>query len=150
MTKRVCRNYDGCELCKTYNRAKLAKWRATASKQEKKARSLQIAFKSGTRRTLTLAEARQLIANPPSCPYCKQPIPWQQLSIDHRLPTSRGGDGTPENIVWVDLSCNIMKGNLLDTEFVTLLEFLADKPEMLKILRTRLKGGGFMYRRAGG
>ena len=133
--------------CKKHERLRQAKWRREASKKELKARSMQVSYKSGTGKTLTLAEARALIAEPPTCIYCKKPIKWQELSIDHKIPKSRGGSNDSDNLCWVDLSCNMMKGNLLDTEFIGLLQFLEDKPDMLRLLSKRLKLGGFAFRR---
>ena len=81
------------------------------------------------------------------CPYCKKVIPLFDISVDHILPKSRGGTNDKENLQYVDMSCNYMKGNLLDSEFKDLMNFLSDKPEMYKILKTRLKIGGFVFRR---
>lgn len=40
-----------------------------------------------------------------------------------------------------------MKGNLTDTEFVILLEFLNKHGKMGKLIKTRLKQSGYMYGR---
>lgn len=138
----------GKERCKKHSRLKTAKWRKEASKKELKAKSMQAAYRqaSGRNFTLTLDEARLLIEDPPICPYCKASIPWSELSIDHRTPKSRGGSNNIDNLTWVDLSCNLIKGNLLEEEFVVLMKFMNDHPELKTHLITRLKaGGGFIY-----
>jgi len=61
-------------------------------------------------------------------------------------PRSRGGGNDQLNLVWTDLECNMMKGNLTAEEFLELLEFLKDKETMAKIVKMRLKAGGFIYR----
>ena len=137
----------GKKRCKEHARLKTAKWREVASRQELKAKSMQVSHRQGTGRTLTLEDARLLIVRPPQCPYCHKAIPWEQLSIDHRVPKSRGGDNEPSNIVWVDLPCNQIKGNLLDTEFQELLRFLNDHPTIKPILLMRLKAAGLLYKK---
>jgi hypothetical protein len=63
------------------------------------------------------------------------------------MPKSRGGTNDKENLVWTDLECNMMKGNLTAEEFIELLGFLKDRATMAKIVKMRLKAGGFIFRR---
>ena len=46
------------------------------------------------------------------------------LSLDHVLPKSRFPDSTLniDNLVWVDLSCNVAKNNLLPSDFLSMCE----------------------------
>ena len=44
------------------------------------------------------------------CQYCGQVLPMNQLSLDHVLPRSRGGETTWENIVASCVKCNTKKG----------------------------------------
>lgn len=44
------------------------------------------------------------------CQYCGRHFPAHQLSIDHVIPKSRGGQTTWENVVCACLECNIRKG----------------------------------------
>lgn len=137
-------------LEKEHSVLRRARKRGRASRQELKARSMQVAYRTASNRTasLSLDEARDLIAHPLICLYCWEPIYWKQLSIDHRIPRSRGGTSKEENLVWVHLDCNLIKGSLRPEEFKRLWDFLSDNPELKKDLLTRLKaGGGFMYRR---
>ena len=44
------------------------------------------------------------------CQYCKRRFPSSQLSLDHVVPRSRGGQTTWDNIVSACLKCNVAKG----------------------------------------
>ncbi|MEX2185182.1 MAG: HNH endonuclease [Pirellulales bacterium] len=45
-----------------------------------------------------------------SCQYCGKRFPTSELSLDHVVPRSRGGDTTWENIVCACVACNVRKG----------------------------------------
>ena len=45
-----------------------------------------------------------------TCQYCGRHYPTHQLSLDHIVPRSRGGETTWENVVCACLGCNIQKG----------------------------------------
>jgi 5-methylcytosine-specific restriction endonuclease McrA len=44
------------------------------------------------------------------CQYCGRRFPTSELSLDHVVPRSRGGDTTWENIVCSCVKCNVRKG----------------------------------------
>ncbi|MDP6381435.1 MAG: HNH endonuclease, partial [Phycisphaerae bacterium] len=44
------------------------------------------------------------------CQYCGRRFPTSELSLDHVIPRSRGGEATWENIVCSCLKCNVKKG----------------------------------------
>ncbi len=46
-----------------------------------------------------------------SCQYCGRVFPRPQLTLDHVVPQSRGGDDSWENLVVACLACNVRKGN---------------------------------------
>jgi 5-methylcytosine-specific restriction endonuclease McrA len=46
----------------------------------------------------------------------------KQRTTDHRIPLSRGGDNTLENLVACCKDCNQRKDNMTDVEFLSLLE----------------------------
>ncbi len=48
-----------------------------------------------------------------TCQYCGQPFPSHQLTFDHVVPRSRGGQTTWENVVSACEGCNLRKGNRL-------------------------------------
>ena len=44
------------------------------------------------------------------CQYCGRRFPTSELSLDHVIPRSRGGEATWENIVCSCVKCNVKKG----------------------------------------
>jgi 5-methylcytosine-specific restriction endonuclease McrA len=45
------------------------------------------------------------------CQYCGHKFPSAELSLDHVIPLSRGGNSSWENVVCACLACNVRKGN---------------------------------------
>lgn len=52
-----------------------------------------------------------------TCPYCLKTLPIEQATRDHRIPRSRGGKTSPENIEIVCEKCNNEKGALTPSEY---------------------------------
>ena len=50
------------------------------------------------------------------CQYCGEKKPAGDLTLDHILPRSRGGDNSPVNIVTACVSCNNRKGDRTPAE----------------------------------
>ena len=50
------------------------------------------------------------------CQYCGKRFPTSELSLDHILPTCRGGTTTWENLVCACVKCNVRKGGRLPKE----------------------------------
>jgi len=50
------------------------------------------------------------------CQYCGKKFPMSELSLDHVVPRSRGGEMTWENIVCACVACNVKKGGRLPKE----------------------------------
>lgn len=50
------------------------------------------------------------------CQYCGKRFSSAELSLDHVVPTSRGGKSSWENVVCACLKCNVKKGNRLPSE----------------------------------
>jgi 5-methylcytosine-specific restriction endonuclease McrA len=48
-----------------------------------------------------------------TCQYCHKPHPSSQLTYDHVIPRSRGGQTTWTNVVTACIRCNLKKGNKL-------------------------------------
>jgi 5-methylcytosine-specific restriction endonuclease McrA len=55
------------------------------------------------------------------CFYCKVPLTWETMHIDHRKPLARGGTGWPANLVPACRQCNLRKSWRTDAEFRKLL-----------------------------
>lgn len=50
------------------------------------------------------------------CQYCGRRFPTSELSLDHVVPRSRGGEATWTNIVCCCVACNVRKGGRLPRE----------------------------------
>lgn len=50
------------------------------------------------------------------CQYCGRRFATSELSLDHVMPLSRGGQSSWENVVCACLPCNVRKGNRLPDE----------------------------------
>jgi 5-methylcytosine-specific restriction endonuclease McrA len=62
------------------------------------------------------------------CQYCHKSFPRQQLSLDHVLPRSRGGEDSWENVVCACLTCNVKKGGRTPQEAGMTLKTRPVKP----------------------
>jgi len=121
--------------------------KGAAKSTDAKARSIQTSWRRYTGTSLPLPDAKQIIANPPQCIYCGNLVNWHDLSIDHKIPRSRGGADSADNLVFVDKNCNLSKGSLTDAEFTVLLQFLEAHPMMKTIVLTRLRAAGLIFSR---
>jgi len=52
------------------------------------------------------------------CAYCKKPLNENEITIDHKIPLSRGGTNYIENLVPSCMSCNSKKGKRTPEEFI--------------------------------
>ena len=69
------------------------------------------------RRMLRANRRNLLLRDDHTCQYCGKAMPASQLSVDHVVPTSRGGSGNSwENQVIACRRCNNRKGNRLLSE----------------------------------
>lgn len=73
------------------------------------------------------------------CQYCGKILPKHELTIDHVIPRSRGGEDTWENLVLACLPCNLKKGNRTPEEAQMSLLRKPVAPRWLPRLGTRLK-----------
>jgi len=99
--------------------------------------------------TSFLEWARKRWTNNKTCEYCGRSIDlknnkWpfsKQLSIDHRLPLSQGGDNRLENLAITCNRCNMIKTTMNETTYRELLFYIGkDDAIMEKILRESNKG----------
>ena len=126
--------------------------RKTAT-EDGKAKFLQGAWRRATDRTgtLTMDDAKKIVSSPPDCPYCKRPIPYPDISIDHVQPRSKGGTSTPDNLVFCDRTCNFAKGDLTGPEFSALMDFLNTQPDGVResVLKRLIAGSARIFGRRG-
>ena len=64
------------------------------------------------------------------CVYCGRFVPFDEMTIDHIVPLSKGGTNYEENLQCCCKECNLMKQDLLEHDFYK---------KMKKILRHQLK-----------
>lgn len=69
------------------------------------------------------------------CQYCGAKV---QLTIDHIIPKSRGGEDSWENLTTACIKCNNFKGNRMPKEANMKLMSVPKKPNYIVFLRTTL------------
>src|SRR5579884_1562719 len=81
------------------------------------------------------------------CPYCSAPIDVLNMSIDHRVPVSRGGSLELSNLDAICADCNRLKGALTGKEFRAFLDGMRTfTPDAQRDVFKRLKAGGMGLR----
>ena len=56
------------------------------------------------------------------------------LTIDHKIPLSRGGNSSTSNMVCCCMVCNKLKGNMLPNEYTTYLKGLLELHKLGKVV----------------
>lgn len=72
------------------------------------------------------------------CQYCGKRFPTSELSLDHVMPRSRGGETTWENIVCCCVQCNVKKGGRTPHEARMSLVKQPVKPKRSPLLSIKL------------
>ena len=72
------------------------------------------------------------------CQYCNRRLPSAQLSLDHVIPRSRGGQTSWENIVCACLKCNVKKGGRTPHEARMQLDRKPFRPTRSPLLLVKL------------
>lgn len=72
------------------------------------------------------------------CQYCGKRFPTNELSLDHVIPRSRGGETTWENIVCSCVRCNVRKGGRTPDEAHMKLVCRPAKPKRNPLLTIKL------------
>lgn len=73
------------------------------------------------------------------CQYCGRSLPSHQMSLDHVMPRSRGGETTWENIVCSCVDCNTRKGGRTPHEARMKLISAPKKPKQNPLLSAKLR-----------
>lgn len=82
---------------------------------------------------------RNLFARDQStCQYCGKKFPTSELSLDHVVPRSQGGQNTWENIVCACVQCNVRKGGRTPVQAHMKLINLPKKPRRSPVLTVKL------------
>jgi 5-methylcytosine-specific restriction endonuclease McrA len=72
------------------------------------------------------------------CQYCGRKFPTSELSLDHVVPRSQGGQSTWENIVCACIDCNVRKGGRTPKQAHMSLIRKPDKPKRSPLLNLKL------------
>jgi 5-methylcytosine-specific restriction endonuclease McrA len=72
------------------------------------------------------------------CQYCGRKFPTTELSLDHVMPRSQGGQSTWENIVCACVSCNVRKGGRTPKQAHMGLIRKPEKPRRSPLLNQKL------------
>jgi 5-methylcytosine-specific restriction endonuclease McrA len=72
------------------------------------------------------------------CQYCGRKFPTTELSLDHVIPRSQGGQTTWENIVCACVSCNVRKGGRTPKQAHMSLIRKPEKPRRSPLLNLKL------------
>ena len=72
------------------------------------------------------------------CQYCGKRFPTSELSLDHIIPRSQGGQNTWENIVCACVSCNVRKGGQTPREARMTLIRKPEKPKRSPLLNLKM------------
>ena len=77
------------------------------------------------------------------CQYCGKKYSTTELSLDHVVPRSRGGESTWDNVVCCCLKCNIRKGGRTPDEAHMRLTTRPRKPHRNPIISVKLSDGRY-------
>ena len=71
------------------------------------------------RRKFTLDEKRIIYAKyNGKCAICGQPVKFKKMTVDHKVPLSKGGTNAMENLQLACHCCNLMKTNFSMDELI--------------------------------
>lgn len=77
------------------------------------------------------------------CYYSLEPLEFEAINIDHKIPLQRGGTNIIDNLCICSSSYNRAKGTLTEHEFRSLLELIKTWEDKGESLIKRLKQGHF-------
>lgn len=72
------------------------------------------------------------------CQYCGRRYPTSELSLDHVIPRSQGGDNSWENIVCACVRCNVRKGGRTPEQAGMTLVVRPQRPKRSPVLTIKL------------
>ncbi len=72
------------------------------------------------------------------CQYCGRKYPTTELSLDHVIPRSQGGQSTWDNVVCACVKCNVKKGGRTPKQAHMSLVKKPDKPKRSPLLNLKL------------
>lgn len=95
-----------------------------------------------------IKKIRRWILSTPNCRYCGTAINIRDYAVDHIIPRSKGGKNEMNNLQLICDSCNRIKSDLDEKDYLLLRELLKPFPILEKDVYRRMKAGsGFIYGR---
>lgn len=91
------------------------------------------------RRVVRLNRHSILARDEHRCQYCGRRLPSRELSLDHVIPRSRGGETTWDNVVCACLKCNVKKGGRTPNEARMRLFSTPVRPRQSPLLALQLQ-----------
>lgn len=67
------------------------------------------------------------------CALCGEPVKFKKMTVDHKIPLSKGGTNDISNLQLAHLICNRTKADLVSDEFVELAKRIVRHNRWLKI-----------------
>lgn len=67
------------------------------------------------------------------CAICGKPVKFKKMTVDHKIPLSKGGTNDISNLQLAHLICNRAKTDLVSDEFVELAKRIVRHNRWLKI-----------------
>ena len=67
------------------------------------------------------------------CAICGKPIKFKEMTVDHKIPLSKGGTNDLSNLQLAHLMCNRAKSDLMNDEFMKLVNRIAFHGNFMKL-----------------
>lgn len=55
------------------------------------------------------------------CALCGKPVKFKRITIDHKIPLSRGGNNDVSNLQIACYQCNMSKSNMMENEWLDMI-----------------------------
>jgi 5-methylcytosine-specific restriction endonuclease McrA len=125
----------------TVEKALKARCQSIASSHRRRAKELGKVCEYGSRQLFEIA-CDALVRSFPACVYCGSPLLLSGLSFDHKIPVSRGGVFSLDNLAVCCSACNKIKAELTAEEYCKLVHLLKSlDPRAALSIRNRLLFG---------
>lgn len=138
-------NYDfdtWCEMSELQwqEREDRDEWVRTVNLQIQVPRVIRLLYFDRPARQAARFSRRSLFARDRNCcQYCGKSLPISQLSLDHVIPRSRGGETSWENVVCSCVACNTRKGGRTPQEARMKLISKPARPKLNPLMTVKLE-----------
>jgi 5-methylcytosine-specific restriction endonuclease McrA len=114
-------------------------WVRTASSEIQVPRVIRLlAYEKLPKQTVKFNRRNIFARDHNQCQYCGKKFPTTELSLDHVVPRSQGGQSTWENIVCACIACNVKKGGRTPKQAHMSLIRKPEKPKRSPLLNLKL------------